>query len=318
MQSLLEWITRLFPLWLVVGAALSLQEPERVTWFSGPWITISLGLIMTTMGLSLKAEDFRLVFRLPWRVGLGVLLQYTVMPLAGGLLGHFFGLPPAMGAGIALVSSCPGGTASNVIAYLARANLALSVTMTAVSTLMASVMTPALATLTIGSVLEVNTVGLFLSTLQVVLLPIILGVGFNTLFPRTTERILPMAPPVAVFLIVMIVSSIIGQGKELILSSPGHLLLAVVTLHAFGFLIGYGISRLLFDEKTARTISIEVGMQNSGLGVVLARANFSDPAVAIPSAISSIVHSILGSFLAATWRRRPTSGDDKKMPLQGI
>jgi BASS family bile acid:Na+ symporter len=223
--------------------------------------------------------------------------------LLGWGLGFIFGLPVPFAVGLIIVSCCPGGTASNVITYLAKANVALSVTMTAVSTLLAIILTPVLTTLLIGDKLEVSAFELFLGVVKVVLLPVLLGVLMSTFLPKITSRILPIAPLIAVIAIVMIVSSIIGQGKTEILQSGFRLVSAIVCLHFFGFLFGYIFSRLISkDVDVNRTISIEVGMQNSGLGAYLARANFANPAIAIPSAISSAVHSIIGSIAAGIWR----------------
>ena len=199
-----------------------------------------------------------------------------------------------------LVACCPGGTASNVIAYLAKANVALSVAMTTCSTLAAIILTPLLTASFSGSYLEVDAWGLFYSTLKVVLIPVTLGVILNQYFSKFTQKIIPYSPPVAVLLIVLIVASIIGQGKEIILSSGLNLIAAIMCLHFLGFLVGYGLSAIVLKNKAvSKTIAIEVGMQNSGLGAVLARENFTNPATAIPSALSSLVHSIYGSIFAA-------------------
>ncbi len=304
MKNLLTFLVNAFPLWILLFSALALVEPSWFSWFSGPWITWGLGVIMLGMGLTLHPEDFRRVFRTPRWVVAGAVLQFTVMPLLGWGLGYLFGLPVPFAVGLILVASCPGGTASNVISYLARAHVALSVTMTAVSTLMAVVMTPLLTTLLIGDKVEVSALNLFLGTVKVVLAPVVLGVLLNRYLPRMTEKVLPVAPLVAVVAIVLIVASIIGQGRQEILHSGMRLAGAVVTLHLSGFVLGYLLSRLMTKEKIVnRTISIEVGMQNSGLGAYLARANFANPAVAIPSALSSATHSLLGSLAAGIWRR---------------
>ena len=175
--------------------------------------------------------------------------------------------------------------------------------MTAVSTLVAIVLTPLLTTFLIGDKIEVSAFQLFLGTLKVVFVPVLLGVMMSKYLPKFTSKILPVAPIIAVIAIILIVASIIGQGKDEILSSGFRLIGAVLTLHVFGFLMGYMMSRLVTKEKLVnRTISIEVGMQNSGLGAYLARANFANPAIAIPSAISSAVHSLIGSLAAMIWR----------------
>jgi len=227
------------------------------------------------------------------------------MPSLGWGLGKVFELPPFFAVGLILVSCCPGGTASNVIAYLAKSNVALSVCMTAISTLAAILITPLLTSQLSGNYVNVNATGLLYSTLKVVLLPILLGVILNRYLPKQTAKILPFAPAVAVLLITLIVASIIGQGKEIILDSGVNLILALICLHLTGFVLGFLISLGLFKNwSVAKTISIEVGMQNSGLGVVLARENFTNPMVAIPAAVSSLIHSLLGSLFVSLFKNK--------------
>lgn len=298
--------TRLFPLWIILCAALALLEPKLFTWFSGPWITFGLSGIMLGMGLNLKWSDFAQVVKTPAWVLLGLLLQFTVMPLLGWGLSKIFHLPPFFAVGMILVSSCPGGTASNVIAYLAKAHIALSVAMTTCSTLAAIVLTPILTASLAGSTLDVDAWGLFYSTLKVVLIPVIVGIILNRYAPKWTRKVIPYAPNVAVALIVLIVASIIGQGKSIVLTSGISLFFALCCLHILGFVLGYLFSVLLLrNDKVSKTISIEVGMQNSGLGAVLARENFIHPATAIPSALSSLIHSILGSIFVAFFKTGP-------------
>jgi BASS family bile acid:Na+ symporter len=301
---LLSRLTSAFPLWVLMACLLSLYHPPLFTWFSGPFIPVGLGLIMLGMGVTLSLDDFRRVARFPLLVFLGILLQYTVMPSLGWACAWLFGLPVPFAVGLILVACCPGGTASNVISFLARADVPLSVTMTALSTLLAVIMTPTLTALLAGSRIDVPGLGLLLSTVQVVILPIVLGLLMKRYLPRVTQAILPAAPLAAVVLITLIVASIIGAGKREILEAGPRLIGAVFSLHAGGFLFGYLLARILSRlEIASRTISIEVGMQNSGLGVVLARQNFSSPLFAIPSAISSLFHSLIASMLAAVWRR---------------
>jgi bile acid:Na+ symporter, BASS family len=293
-----------FPVWALVASLLALWYPPLFTWFSGPLITLGLALIMLGMGLTLERAD---VVRVAYRkrlIVLGVVLQYSVMPCLGWLVARALDLPAPFAVGLILVSCCPGGTASNVVSYLARADVPLSVTMTAVSTALAALMTPSLTALLAGSRVDVPVAGLFLSTVQVVILPIVGGLLMKQWLPRVTRAVLPVAPLVAVAMITLIVASIIGSGRDEILAAGMRLLVAVFALHAGGFLIGYTLSRALgASTPSARTISIEVGMQNSGLGVVLARQNFASPLVAIPSAISSLFHSLIASLLAGVWRR---------------
>ncbi|MEC7619224.1 MAG: bile acid:sodium symporter family protein [Bacteroidota bacterium] len=301
-----------FP-WIVLSAScLSLLYPPIFTWFSGNLITLGLGGIMLGMGLTLRLEDFLQVTRTPKWVMTGLFLQFTVMPFFGWLLGKVFDLTPFFAVGLILVSSCPGGTASNVIVFLSRSNLALSVTMTAISTMAAIVMTPLLTSSLTGNKIEVDAMGLFYSTLKVVLVPVVLGVFLNTRLPRYTKKIQFYSPSVAVILITLIVASIIGQGKEIILDSGLSLIFSIMILHLSGFFFGYFLSKILLkNDAVSKTISVEVGMQNSGLGVVLAKENFINPAVAIPAAISSLVHSLYGSIFVAIFSRSGKSYNNK-------
>ncbi|MBN1129234.1 MAG: bile acid:sodium symporter family protein, partial [Chitinispirillaceae bacterium] len=234
-----SFIVTAFPLWILCGVALTFIHPALFTWFSGSLITYGLGIIMLGMGLTIKAEDFKNVLKMPKWVGAGLVLQYTVMPALGWLMGWCFHLPTFFAVGLIIVSCCPGGTASNVVTYLAKADVPLSVTMTAISTIMAVVMTPVLSGFLIGSKVEVSGWSLFFDTLKVVLLPVTAGVALNRYLPRFSCRILPFAPVAATVTIVLIVSSIIGSGRELILGCGWRLLAAVFGLHAGGFLFGY-------------------------------------------------------------------------------
>jgi len=303
-------LTSAFPVWVLVCSVLALVRPELFTWFSGPLITLGLGVIMLSMGMTLGFDDFRRVARERGRVLPGVLLQYTVMPALGWSIGYLLALPTPFAVGLVLVSCCPGGTASNVISYLAKADVALSVTMTALSTLLAALMTPTLTALLAGNRIEVSALGLFLDTVQVVILPVAGGALLKWKFPRLIAPVLPAAPLVAVLTITLIVASVIGASREQIFDAGGRLLLAIFLLHALGFVFGYLAGKtMLRRENAARTVAIEVGMQNSGLGVVLARGNFTNPLVAVPSAISTVCHSLIGSLAAAWWSRsEPDTG----------
>ena len=299
------FVPRAFP-WIVSFAAIiGLFHPPVFTWFSGDLITLGLGGIMLGMGLTLNLKDFKRVIKRPKWVLTGFFLQFSVMPFFGWLLGYLFDLPDFFAVGLILVSCCPGGTASNVIVFLSNSSLALSVTMTAVSTISAIIMTPLLTSTLSGNNLEVDSLGLFYGTLKVVLIPVLFGIIINNKFPKITGRVERYSPTIAVILITLIVASIIGQGKEIILNSGASLCLSIMILHLIGFVLGYFLSKILLEnEKVSRTISIEVGMQNSGLGVVLAKENFINPAVAIPSAISSLVHSLYGSIFVFICREK--------------
>lgn len=305
MSRLLPALTNAFPFWVLAFAVIALFEPALFTWFSGPWIVWGLGVIMLGMGLTLTVDDFKAVGRMPKAVALGFIAQYTIMPALGWSVGRVLQLDTPFAVGLILVSCCPGGTASNVVTYLARANVCLSVVMTMCSTIAAVVMTPMLTSWLAGALVEVDGWGLFWTTFKVVVLPVAVGVCANTLAPGMTKRVQSGLPLVSVIVIAMICASIIGASAEAVKAAAMKLLCAVFLLHALGFALGYAVARIAgFDITVARTVSIEVGMQNSGLGVVLARRHFADPLTAVPCAISSVFHSVIGSVLAGWWRWR--------------
>lgn len=306
MQRLLALATNLFPLWVLAGGVLALIHPPLFTWFDGPLIVAGLAIIMLGMGITLTFQDFKDVLKMPRPIAVGFLAQFTIMPFLGWGVARALELPTAFAVGLILVSCCPGGTASNVVTYLARANVALSVLMTMCSTFGAVFMTPLLTKWLAGALVPVNAWGLFLSTVQVVVLPVLLGVLANRYSPRLVRAVQPAAPLVAVIAIALICASIIGQNAAAVRASAGKLLLAVFLLHAVGFFLGYVTGKVFGYEKViCRTLSIEVGMQNSGLGTVLATRHFpAEPLTAVPCAISSVFHSVIGSMLAGIWRWR--------------
>lgn len=311
-MRLLIALTNAFPLWVVLGSVIALIEPTVFTWFSGPLIPIGLGVIMLSMGMTIGFDDFRRIGRERGRILPGVALQYTLMPALGWSLAWLFELPTPFAVGLILVSCCPGGTASNVISFLARADVALSVTMTAVSTILAVLMTPALTEFLAGSRVDVPATGLLVNTVQVVLLPVVVGAFLRWRFPAVVQRLLPVAPLAAVIAITLIVGSVIGAGREQVLEAGPRLVAAVLGLHLGGFILGYVAGRLVLRrEIAARTVAIEVGMQNSGLGVVLAQQNFANPLVALPCAISAVFHSLIGSAAAALWRTKVADPEDE-------
>lgn len=309
MQRFLAGVTNLFPVWVLLAGAVALARPAWFMWFSGPWITWGLAVIMLGMGITLTVEDCRRVVQMPRAVGVGFVGQYLIMPALGWSIARVLGLETALAVGLILVACCPGGTASNVVTYLARANVALSVLMTMCSTLAAVVMTPLLTKWLAGRYVPVDALGLFLSTLQIVLIPVVLGVTLNRFAPRVVRGVLPVAPLVSVVVIALICGSIIGGSAERFRQSGMELVVAVLLLHAGGFGLGYLLSRLLRgDPITNRTIAIEVGMQNSGLGAALAKAHFAAlPLAALPCALSATFHSLIGSLLAGYWRVRPVA-----------
>jgi Predicted Na+-dependent transporter len=305
MARALTQLTNAFPLWIIVLSAIALLQPGWFTWFSGPWITWGLAVIMLGMGLTLTLEDFRGVTRMSKAVALGFVAQFTLMPLLAWSIGKLFALDPPFAVGLILVGCCPGGTASNVVTYLARANVCLSVVMTMCSTLAAVFMTPLLTAWLAGKLVPVDAWGMFKTTLQVVVAPVLIGAWLNHRAPALVRRTRLALPLLSVIVIALICASVIGSSASAVKTAALPLLGAVFALHAGGFALGYLAARVTgWDIVTARTVSIEVGMQNSGLGTALARAHFAHPFTAVPCAIAAVAHSIIGSLLAGYWRLR--------------
>lgn len=293
----------LFPLLILAGGLVAVLTPETFTGLA-PLINPLLGVIMFGMGLTLRPVDFALVGKRPIPVVIGVLSQYAVMPLLGWGVSMALGLPPALAAGVILVGCCPGGTASNVVSYLARGDVALSVAMTSVSTVLAPVLTPLLTLWLAGRYMPVDAAAIGLSILQIVLIPVIVGLAVRYFLPRVVERLLPALPWISVTAITVVVIAVVA-GSAGIIFSAGLLVLAAVILHnALGYGLGYGAARLFkLPVSARRTTTIEVGMQNSGLAAGLART-YLTPEAALPGAIFSVWHNVSGAALAAYWRRR--------------
>lgn len=311
MTKALQWFTNLYPLWIVASSVLGLIKPESLSWFSGPWVVWALTIVMLSMGTTLTVDDFKRLGKVPGAVTLGFVLQYTVMPLLGWLASHLLGLEASLMVGVILVASCPGGTASNLITYLARGDLALSVVMTMASTLLAFIMTPLWMKVLAGQIVPVDAWGLCLSTLQVVVIPVLIGVYFNWRFPRQVAAVSRFAPAVSVLSIIFIAGSIVAQSAASVIEHAGRVALAVLMVHGLGFVFGYIVARMLgFSVKISRTVSIEVGMQNGGMAAVLAKQNFPlQPMAGVPAVFCSVIQTLLGSLLAAIWRARPLPED---------
>ncbi|WP_224992224.1 bile acid:sodium symporter family protein [Acinetobacter pittii] len=305
-----QFIQKTFALWVIVFAALALWQPEFFVWLKAyiPWI---LGIIMLGMGMTMTVDDFKGVLQSPKAVLIGVVAQFVVMPGLAFILCKLFNLPPEIAVGVILVGCCPGGTASNVITYMAKGNVALSVACTSVSTLLAPVLTPAIFYLLASQWLKIDAASMFISILQVVLLPIVVGLILRTWLKRQVESYIQVMPLVSVIAIVAIVAAIIGGSKAAILQS-GLLILAVVILHnGLGYLLGFTAARFFkLPYADSKAIAIEVGMQNSGLGVALAAVHFAaSPITAVPSAIFSLWHNISGPALATYWASRKDVND---------
>jgi len=304
----LRVLTNLFPLWVLTFGIVALLYPPAFLWMQGDLIVWGLALIMVGMGLTLTVADLRRVASMPGWVGLGLFAQFLIMPLLGWLIARLVDLETAFAVGLILVACCPGGTASNLVTYISKADVALSVLMTTASTFAAILATPLLTSLYAGAYVPVDALSLFLNTLKVVLLPVAIGIGLNHFFPKSVRALNHATPLVSVLFIALICGGILSRNAEAVMAAAPKLLAAVALLHLGGFGLGYLFARILGAPLSARrTISIEVGMQNSGLGAVLARSSFPAlPLAAVPAAISATLHSIIGSTLAAWWRRRPS------------
>jgi len=312
-----QFIQKTFALWVIVFAALALWQPEFFVWMKAyiPWI---LGIIMLGMGMTMTVDDFKGVLQSPKAVLIGVVAQFVVMPSLAYVLCKLFNLPPEIAVGVILVGCCPGGTASNVITYMAKGNVALSVACTSVSTLLAPVLTPAIFYLLASQWLKIDAASMFVSILQVVLLPIVIGLILRIWLKRQVESYIQVMPLVSVIAIVAIVAAIIGGSKAAILQS-GLLILAVVILHnGLGYLLGFTAARFFkLPYADSKAIAVEVGMQNSGLGVALAAVHFAaSPITAVPSAIFSLWHNISGPALATYWASRKDVSEVAKIKAE--
>lgn len=286
-------------------ALLAFFVPQTFSWIGASVISPMLGIVMFGMGLTLKTSDFKPVFVHPKEIIIGELAQFLVMPSVAWLLCRLLQLPTELAIGVILVGCCPGGTASNVMCYLAKGNVAMSVAMTAVSTLLAPVVTPALVLLLGGQAVEVNVVGMFLSIVQVVILPIALGLAVNRFFGGFARKVEPALPMVSTVAIALIVGIVVSANSGNIRSCSLLVALAVMLHNGFGLLFGYLIGLVFGLKPQDRTaISIEVGMQNSGLATSLAATHFAMyPMATVPGALFSVWHNISGSIAAQIFKR---------------
>ena len=292
-----------FPAWALLAALVAYLQPGLFQSLGG-LIVPGLSLIMFCMGLTLEVADFRRVLALPRAIGIGVALQFLLMPLAAWAIAQVLSLPEQLAAGLILVGCCAGGTASNVICYLARGDVALSISMTLVSTLLGVVLTPFLCWLYIDQAIEVDYLSMLLSIVKMVLLPVLAGLLLNHYLRSGVDRVRAVLPSIAIITICLLIAIIVALNASRLAQLGPLLVLAVILHNSLGYLGAYGASRLLgMDVLRSRTIAIEVGMQNSGLGVALAVQYFS-AAAALPGALFSVWHNLSGSLLAAWWSRR--------------
>ena len=296
-------LTQLFPLWAIIFSLLAWQYPELFRAYE-PWIVPLLSVVMFGMGLTLHLSDFSYVFQMPRLIFAGIVLQYTIMPLTAVGLSNILGLDPVLTAGMILVGTCPGGTASNVICYLARGNVALSITLTAISTLLAVILTPALTAELVSKSINVPALDMLLSIVYMVVVPVSAGVLLNHVAGKILKPVRIVFPLLSIIAIVFIIAIIVSLNADHVHQIGSAVLIAVILHNSAGLFLGYFSSRLLgYSPTECRTLAIEVGMQNSGLAVALASKYFTATA-ALPGAIFSIWHNLSGSILAGYWSKR--------------
>lgn len=303
-----SWIASHITLLVVIITAVALIIPASFTWMSTATITPMLGIVMFGMGLTLKPSDFKPILLHPKEIIIGTFAQFIIMPAVAWLLCKVFQLPTELAIGVILVGCCPGGTASNVICYLAKGDTALSVAMTAVSTLLAPIVTPALVYLLAGESVNVDTIGMFISIIKVVILPILFGFIVNHYFKTFVQKVLPLLPMISTLAIAAIIGIVVSHNAMNILSCSIIVAVVVILHNLLGFILGYLVGKglkLKTDKRTA--ISIEVGMQNSGLATSLATVHFAlYPMATIPGAIFSVWHNFAGSLYASFLCRKST------------
>lgn len=296
-------VTRLFPLWAILLSVLAYTWPSPFAALR-PAIVPLLGLVMFGMGMTLTPGSFTEALRRPAAIGLGILLQYGIMPLTAWVVSGLLGLPTMVAVGVILVGTSPGGTASNVICYLARGDLALSITLTTASTLLAIVAMPLLTLAYAGRMVPVPAVEMLWDVLRIVLVPVLLGVAVNGMLGRRLRPLKRGFPIVSVAAIVLIIAVVVALNRDSLAGVAPAVVAAVLLHNGLGLAAGYtGARGLGFDRRAARTLAIEVGMQNSGLAVALAVKHFA-PAAALPGALFSVWHNVSGSLLASWWAGR--------------
>ena len=305
MKRISDFVGKYMAIIVLVVAALALFVPKSCLWIQTSWINYLLMVVMFGMGLTLKFGDFAVVFKRPKDIIIGCIAQFTIMPLLAFALGKIFGLETGLLAGVILVGTCPGGTASNVMTYLSKGDVALSVGMTSVNTLLAPLLTPAITYLLLKTTVSVDVMSMFLSIIKVVIIPIALGFIINRFWGKYTEKVSDVLPLISVLAITLIVAAVVSHNAERILET-GAIVFVVVILHnVLGYIVGFALGLVLkLPMSKKKALSIEIGMQNSGLATSLAGSAFPDLAMAtVPGAIFSVWHNISGALLANIYRR---------------
>ena len=308
MGRALQQFNNLYSVWVVALSIVAFIWPWTMLWFNKQWIFWSLAGSMLGMGLTLSLDDFKRIGKMPSSMTLGFACQYTIMPLCGFGVAKLLALETGLAVGIILVASCPGGMASNMITYLAKANLALSVLLTLASTFMAFIFTPMWTSLLAGKYVPVDAWGMCVSALQLTIAPVVIGLLIRLWMPKTADRIGACGPTFAVLAFTFVTGGIVAVSADAIAANFGRLAVAALLLHIAGFALGYVVPKLLrYPESVARTVSIEVGMQNGGMAATLAREHFPAlPLAAAATVFSGVIQNIMGGLIASYWKRRPT------------
>ncbi len=310
MKKVCDFIAQWMGVLVLLVGAVALFLPESFIWIETKTINPMLGVIMFGMGLTLSPKDFKIVLSRPKDILIGCLAQFTIMPLLAWLLTLAFSLPKELALGVILVGCCPGGTASNVITYLAKGDLALSVGMTACSTLLAPIVTPLLVWLMAGTMVNVDTLGMLLSIVYVVIAPIIVGLLCQHFLPKLTKAVTPYLPAFSSLAIAVTVGIVVSHNADRLMLGGMIVILVVILHNLLGLSLGFTIGRLLRLEKPkCVALSIEVGMQNSGLASSLANMHFAAyPLATVPGAIFSVWHNISGALAARSFQRTTDNG----------
>lgn len=300
----------LFPVWTVMSAVVGIKAPATFSFMQANMYTLCLATLMLSMGITLTLDDFKRVFSKPDVIGIGFLACYVMMPLTAMLVGNMVGLSGPMLAGLILVGSINGGQASNLCAYIARGDVALSVLMTTATTIGCIFMTPLICKFCLGAIVDVDAIGMAISTIQVVLLPIVLGVTLNKYVPKACRAVEPACPIIGVLMTIILVGASVATCAEPILNAGLKLQFAAFLLHAIGGAVGYWVMRALgYEETVCRTTAIETSMKSSAFGFLLATLHFPEFLVRVPSAVSVVWMAVLGSSMAVFWRMIPVKKD---------
>ena len=300
----------LFPVWTVMSAVVGIKAPATFSFMQANMYTLCLATLMLSMGITLLLDDFKRVFSKPDVVGIGFLACYVMMPVTAMLVGNMVGLSGPLLAGLILVGSINGGQASNLCAYIARGDVALSVLMTTATTIGCIFMTPLICKFCLGAIVDVDAIGMAISTIQVVLMPIVLGVTLNKYVPKACRAVEPACPIIGVLMTIILVGASVATCAEPILNAGLKLQFAAFLLHAIGGAVGYWVMRALgYEETVCRTTAIETSMKSSAFGFLLATLHFPEFLVRVPSAVSVVWMAVLGSSMAVFWRMIPVKKD---------